>query len=123
MAYAEKFFAAYVECALWAERDGMTEQPFISREFTIDQVAPDTLDKMRLDCKRFCESSQGAACLAVSGLSPEQAGRDFWLTRNRHGAGFWDRDLGYWGEELTKLAHEFTIQSLWLDDDGLIYVL
>ena len=34
----------------------------------------------------------------------EQAGHDFWLTRNGHGAGFWDRGLGALGETLTKWA-------------------
>ena len=45
-------------------------------------------------------------------LSPEnisQAGHDFWLTRNRHGAGFWDRgDLyGQFSQKFTDLAHTF----------------
>jgi hypothetical protein len=30
----------------------------------------------------------------------EQAGIDFWLTRNRHGAGYWDRGLGITGDKL-----------------------
>jgi len=45
-------------------------------------------------------------------LSPEnisQAGHDFWLTRNRHGTGFWDRgDLyGKYSQKFTDLAHAF----------------
>ena len=30
----------------------------------------------------------------------EQAGHDFWLSRNRHGAGFWDRDRTYYTEHV-----------------------
>jgi hypothetical protein len=31
----------------------------------------------------------------------QHAGHDFWLTRNGHGAGFWDRGMGMLGDELT----------------------
>lgn len=42
---------------------------------------------------------------------------DYWLTRNRHGAGFWDRGLGNTGDRLTSLAEdgEYTV---FLDDNG-----
>lgn len=33
-----------------------------------------------------------------------RAGHDLWLTRNGHGAGFWDRDLGELGDRLTKVG-------------------
>ena len=33
--------------------------------------------------------------------------RESWLTRNRHGAGFWDRGLGRVGDILTEVAHSF----------------
>jgi hypothetical protein len=34
------------------------------------------------------------------GYDEGHAGHDFWLTRNGHGAGFWDRGLGEVGENL-----------------------
>lgn len=40
----------------------------------------------------------------AEGYSIEQAGSDFWLTRNGHGTGFWDRGLGTVGEALTDLC-------------------
>ena len=51
-----------------------------------------------------------------------QAGRDFWLTRNRHGAGFWDRGLGRVGDDLTVLAHNFAEVSLYRGDNGQLYL-
>lgn len=42
------------------------------------------------------------------GYSPQEcAGHDFFLTRNRHGAGFWDRGLGALGDKLAVAAHTF----------------
>ncbi len=38
---------------------------------------------------------------------PEQFGHDFILTRNGHGAGFWDRGLGDAGRRLTDAAKTF----------------
>jgi len=37
----------------------------------------------------------------LHGLEYSQIGHDFILTRNGHGAGFWDRGLGEAGERLT----------------------
>lgn len=37
-------------------------------------------------------------------LTAKQLGRDFCLTRNHHGAGFWDRGLGHLGDYLTTAA-------------------
>lgn len=52
----------------------------------------------------------------------EQAGGDFWLTRNGHGAGFWDRGLGELGERLSKAAKAFGGSDLYIGDNEGIYV-
>ena len=48
---------------------------------------------------------------------------DFILTRNGHGAGFWDSDrwVAPWGDRLTELAKSFGEISCVVGDDGLIY--
>lgn len=48
----------------------------------------------------------------------EQHGGDFALTRNRHGAGFWDRGYGEVGDRLTEAAHAFGEAWLIVTDDG-----
>jgi hypothetical protein len=51
-------------------------------------------------------------------------GHDIWLTRNRHGAGFWDRkeyaENGL-GERLTKAAASLGDCEVYCGDDGLLY--
>lgn len=49
-----------------------------------------------------------------------QLGADFALTRNRHGAGFWDRGFGRLGDELTELAHPYGELVIVVDDEGTI---
>lgn len=55
------------------------------------------------------------------GSNSEQAGHDFWLTRNGHGSGFWD---GGWPEpaatRLTDAAHAYGEFNLYVGDDGMI---
>lgn len=49
------------------------------------------------------------------------AGHDFWLTRCRHGVGFWDRGLGELGTKLTAVSHSEGEIDLYLGDDEKVY--
>lgn len=46
---------------------------------------------------------------------------DYWLTRNGHGAGFWDRGLGELGDVLSNKAKMHGSVYAYAGDDGLIY--
>lgn len=111
-----EFFNAYVECALWSEpaflgiaHDGtITEDPgndqsFDAHNFGQDDIHPDSLAAMRADCAAFVADNSAD----LNGLDPAQSGHDFWLTRNHHGAGFWDRGYGPKGDRLTDAAHAY----------------
>ena len=53
----------------------------------------------------------------------EYAGHDFWLTRNHHGAGFWD-SAEIWGTNkdiLTDNTHKYREINLYIGDDNKIY--
>jgi hypothetical protein len=56
------------------------------------------------------------------GGKPAMAGHDFWLTRNGHGAGFWDGD---WSDNyatiLSKGAETYGHFQTYLGDDGQIH--
>lgn len=107
--------AAYVETALWSETDDYGEP--LDANYIASDIDPDTAACMEADCRDF--ASANIADLAD--MSPGHAGHDFWLTRNRHGAGFWDRGLGALGERLTENAHPYGTYSLYVGDDGKIY--
>ena len=48
----------------------------------------------------------------------DYAAHDFILTRNHHGAGFWDGGWAApWGDRLTTLAHTFPQLESYLDDN------
>lgn len=116
---SQSFFEAYVECALWSSTDEMGDSLDV---YSADDIAPETLAAMRAECDDFQESNAKllAQAYRTGHYSPEQAGHDFWLTRNGHGAGFWDRGLGAVGGQLTKDAKFHSSVELMICDDGLI---
>lgn len=112
MSSLDAFTIAYIECALWASLDESGE-PLDSHD--IGDIDADSLEKIKADCARFQEVA--SQLLARAG-DDSQNGHDFFLTRNGHGAGFWDRGYGAIGDALTKLSREFGEQDLYLDEDG-----
>lgn len=109
---------AYLACALWSSSDDK-DIPFDS-EHSIFDLAPESIVDASLDCFTFWHKNM--ALLEKSGLTDEQIGHDFWLTRNGHGAGFWDRGLGEIGEKLTEGCKAFHEKYVYSGDDGLIYI-
>src|SRR5690606_16395290 len=61
-----------------------------------------------------------ADLLAVAGAEFEQHGHDFALTRNGHGAGFWDRGYGPIGDVLTEHARMYGEHSVLTDGTGTV---
>jgi len=114
----DKFTTAYLVCALWSSTNEEGE-PF-DDEHGIEDMADDALKQVMEDCSDF--RATNAELLEKSGLDDEQAGHDFWLTRNRHGAGFWDRGLGDVGKELTAMAHPYGNVDIYKGDDGKLYM-
>lgn len=105
----------YIVCALWSSTDDDGDS---LDYYDIEDIDPDTLEAMRADIVDFVESNK--ELLLSSGQSDEQIGHDFWLTRNHHGAGFWDRGLGDIGEELTKACHVYGDVYLYVSDNGKV---
>lgn len=112
----DQFTRSYVETALWSSLDD-DGKPLDDKKYGIKKLAPATLQQMIGDCKQF---QADHADDILEDLS--RAGHDFWLTRNHHGAGFWDGD---WpddvGKRLTESSHVWNSVNLYVGDDGLIY--
>ena len=113
------FYRAYVECALWSSTDPESEEPLDSL-YSIDDLHTSAERAMRADCEDFLTHS--AVLQAIALRDETYVAHDFWLTRNRHGAGFWDGDYpDPLGEELTELSHGYGEADLYVGDDGMVY--
>lgn len=108
----------YLECAIWASTDEDGE-PF-DAAFGIEDFSEEALAIAANDCAHFMADNEAA--LTESGLSQDQIGHDFWLTRNRHGAGFWDRGLDEVGRKLTDAAHVWGEVYVYMGDDGKLHM-
>jgi hypothetical protein len=106
---------AYLECALWSSL-GDDGEP-LDRTHDVEDLAAETIYEAQDDCVAFVEY----VGTQITGIDPVRAGHDFWLTRNHHGAGFWDRGLGAVGDSLTIAAHTFGGVDLYVGDDGQVY--
>ncbi len=121
MAYLDAFVNGYLGCALWSSNDESNEQggdPMDSN-YSISDIAPETREAAVKECASFVWKNRKA--LRLSGLMPGSAGHDFWLTRNGHGAGYWDRGLGDVGDALTDACKPYGEVNLYVGDDGRIY--
>ena len=111
------FLDAYIDAAFWTTDDD-DGTPFDMKPYTAGDLSGETMDKMTEDCAAFLDKAD-----IPDNLLP-QAGHDFWLTRNGHGSGFWDRPEIYGEEkaqELSALAETFGVVDLYVGDDGRIY--
>ncbi len=92
-----ELFQGYAECAMWTqEQDKLDFSDFVA---------------MKEDCVGFLvrlNDLMESMGLSINDLDMSQTGHDFWLTRNGHGSGFWDRDHSEaLGQALSKLSREF----------------
>lgn len=115
----------YIECALWSSNDESDEsggEP-LDANYNSADIADETRAAMVADCTRFAQEN-AATLLSVTGHGKydfAQAGHDLWLTRNGHGAGFWDRGLGEAGETLSEAARKMREVYLYVGDDGKVH--
>lgn len=87
-----------------------------------DDLSPECREAMERDCELFYEKNSQHFHACKRRDVDTQAGHDFWLTRNRSGAGFLDGD---WSEPeatlLSEEAHRFGEVTLSLTDDGVVH--
>jgi len=122
----DEFTQAYIECALWSTNDESTPQGGepLDGNYRIEDIDPETLAKITDDCRRFQEENATDLALYNHFLytATELGGHDFWLTRNGHGAGFWDRDClpADAGKRLTDAAKKYEETYLYVGGGGTI---
>lgn len=121
----DEFTQGYIEAAFFTseeqlEADGVEAPGFADLE-------PETLAQIVAECAAF-QLGEASRLLeqayASHDYTAEQAGRDFWFTRNGHGVGYWDREEleGGLGDALSALARAAGESDLYAGDDGRVYV-
>jgi len=115
------FTKSYLHTSLWSSTDDSGNP--LDQKYSIEDISPSSLQQSIDECDVFQEINKRILQeLYNKNYSPEQAGHDFWLTRNGHGTGFWDRDLEEHGETLTKSSKTFGNADCYVGDDRQIYI-
>lgn len=121
--------AGYLECQLWAQLDydnpscechaddpqGAFHNFNLDERYGVDDVDPEYVDGLTDEFSALVTEHPLAVrmFLGERGLREQPSrqfdrnelfGHDFYLTREGHGAGFWDRGLGTLGDYLTDIA-------------------
>lgn len=116
-----EFVNAYIDSALWSSTDESDEsggEP-MDKNYGPNDIAPPTRREMFLDAVSFYKAN------IMDFDDPSQAGHDFWLTRNGHGTGFWDRPTSTYSpaaaKRLTNAAKAYGEYNLYVGDDNQIY--
>ena len=119
--YIKEFTDQYFATLLWAEGDEEADPKggeFFDQNYGVEDIDAATVESHKAECVHFVH----LAWEDIEDLKASTAGHDFWLTRQGHGAGFWDG--GYEeevGERLTELSKRFGSGDCVIGDDGTIY--
>ncbi len=127
----DEFTQGYIAAALWSTNDESTPQGGepLDSNYDSSDIDPETLAEIVQDCKNF--QLQHAPLLdeyykqiqPKDGATPQaMAGHDYWLTRNGHGCGFWDRDIDeQLGQQLTEACKKAGEVWWYVGDSKKIY--
>lgn len=128
----DAFTQGYIEALFFTDQEQLGEQSQDCQpeEIGFSYLAPETLLAILEDCRDFQAGAAWKDALhalrddgAAYDQGEAQGGHDFWLTRNGHGAGFWDGDwVEPHGTALTTWADTFGGRDSYLGDDGLVYL-
>ena len=118
-----------IETLLWCSTDG--DEP-LDRNYSVSDVAASDIERLSAEFDAFEEAADAVAFAVDMDTALEEFGPlrhdvdnvayDYILTRNHHGAGFWDGDWSEIGDELTKLAQKLPEIEPYVGDDGVVYL-
>jgi hypothetical protein len=119
--HLNKFVRSYLATACWVEFESGTTY----------QLHRSAIRDAFMDCDKFIGlvdkhfmSKDAEYIINRPGNDLELlAPHEFYLTRNRHGAGFWDGDWDELGDKLTEICHEMKESQLYIGDDNMAYFM
>jgi hypothetical protein len=112
----DEFESGYLGAAEWLiDTDSPAEEGGIDRN-KIRGWHSGALKSTRRDCRDFQKANAADLALycEISGRGESSAGHDFWLSRNGHGAGFFDRGNDPVFDRLQDAARHYGERNVYL---------
>lgn len=108
----------YLEAMAWAN---VVHEDGGDSSLSVEDLPPAVVAELTQDVREFLDEHterliQGA--VRRGRYSFARAGHDYALTRNGHGAGFWDSGLGMIGDALTAISRPYGERTIYVSVDG-----
>jgi hypothetical protein len=110
----DEILNSYLETALWAETSDENEL----QDKTINDIDGNSKQKAWSDIMKFMQAAEKTAMDELRTYDNKGVGHNLWLSRNGHGAGFFDDN----NDKLQNLARSMKSVDLYLGDDGKVYI-
>lgn len=117
------FVDGYIEAALWSSHDAFDDSiEFLDEKYDTGDIEEATLLQMVRDCVAFYWRCRAILedCYERGDISQAEAGHCFWLSRNGHGAGFFDKGHQQHWDILQNNARGFGEFDLWVNEDNQV---
>lgn len=104
---------SYAETALWSSTDESRDDGGdpLDDNYSIDDIDNAAFAEMVSECESFRDCQAGL----LADVSPSEAGHNFWLSRNGHGAGFFDSGAEH-ADALQKATKPYGSVNLYVHD-------
>ena len=124
-AYRVEVLRGYLTAAAWA--DGYDPDTGAHADADPYALAVDILDAFTAETLAAASELIADLCdrhgSILAGYQPDAVGHDLWLTRQHHGAGYWDGDYREdHGETLTAYAQALGEATCYVPADGLAWI-
>lgn len=123
---ADAFVRAYLSTALWSstmmpENDEASDRSYFSHGYDVDDCSLETIIGAKRDCDAF--QLDNATDLELADENTDRDAHNFWLSRNGHGAGFFDRcdDVGTRLQDASRVFGEVNLYHVGDDASVVIY--
>lgn len=112
-----EFVAQYLATLMWSSEEE-------NDPMDLSQLSPTALACAQDECRSFLVAHGELVSQAVAVYGLDGVAHDLALTRNNHGAGFWDGELPEpLGQQLTSVCETMGQCQPYRGDDGLIYFM
>lgn len=125
-----EFCDGYARAIVFTENDESDDSGGspLSDTYGMEDFSEESFQAINEDCAAFVNANHHLLLEAVnrSGYTSERAGYDFWLNRQGHGVGYWDRDeleADGLGDRLSDACHAYGEHhsGVYLEDDKIHY--
>ena len=123
--YTREFIGAALITLLWTETnpDSETGDKALLDTYGTEDIAPASRASFEEECRGFLslveEEIEGDP---FADIRPDTMGHLFVLSKNGHGAGFWDAGLGERGDALHKWAKTYGESMAYVGNDGKVWI-